>query len=194
MRLKQPMCTSTGVTLVEVMIAVAILITIALGVAQLMAMATRAMSRGRVHTTAVILAAAKMEELRSLAWTFEPNAPGAPALPRSDRETDLSLPDRPPGGRGLQPSPPGTLATNTPQYVDFMDASGRWAGNDTNAPATAAFVRRWAVAPLPEDPDRSLVLHVLVSTVADESARGAAWRRRSGTEALLVSVRTRRAQ
>jgi len=183
-----------GVTLVEVLIAVAILTTIALGVAQLIAMAAAAMSRARLHTTAVILAAARMDELRALAWTFEPTDRGVPALPRSDRDTDLSRPDRPPGGRGLQPSPAGTLAANTPPYVDFLDVSGRWVGNGPTAPATAAFVRRWSVTPLSEDPDRTLVLHVLVTTAVEDKARAVAWRRRSGTEALLASVRTRWAQ
>ena len=185
---------TSGLTLVEVLIAVAILTTIALGVAQLIAMSTTAMSRARLHTTAVILAAARMDELRSLAWTLAPTDRGVPALPRSDRDTDLSRPDRPPGGRGLQPSPTGTLATNTPLYVDFLDASGRWVGNDATAPATAAFVRRWSVTPLSEDPDRTLVLHVLVATVAEDQGRAGSWRRRSGTEALLTSVRTRWAQ
>ncbi len=72
MRTRNQILDADGVSLVEVLIAVAILTTIALGVAQLIAMATAAMSRARVHTMAVILAAAKMDELRSLAWTFEP--------------------------------------------------------------------------------------------------------------------------
>ena len=195
MRTRNRIIDAGGVSLVEVLIAVAILTTIALGVAQLIAMATAAMSRARVHTMAVILAAAKMDELRSLAWTFEPTGLGVPALPRSDRDTDLSRPDHPPGGRGLQPSPAGTLATNTPAYVDFLDASGRWVGNDTTtALATAVFVRRWSVTPLSEDPDRTLVLHVLVTTTAEDRVRAGTWRRRSGTEALLASVRTRWAQ
>lgn len=194
MRTTNQILDADGVSLVEVLIAVAILTTIALGVAQLIAMATAATSRARLHAMAVILAAAKMDELRSLAWTFEPTGPGVPALPRSDRDTDLSRPGYPPGGRGLQPSPAGTLATNTPQYVDFLDMHGRWVGNDTPAPATAVFVRRWSVTPLSEDPDRTLVLHVLVAATAEDRARVGTWRRRSGTEALLASARTRWAQ
>jgi hypothetical protein len=194
MRTRNQILNGDGVSLVEVLIAVAILTTIALGVAQLIVMATAATSHARLHTMAVILAAAKMDELRSLAWTFEPAGPGVPALPRSDRDTDLSQPGHPPGGRGLQSSPAGTLVTNTPSYVDFLDTHGRWVGNDTTAPANAVFVRRWSVTPLPEDPDRTLVLHVLVTTSADDQARAGGWRRRSGTEALLASARTRWAQ
>jgi prepilin-type N-terminal cleavage/methylation domain-containing protein len=194
MRSRHQIFGGAGMTLVEVLIALAILTTIALGVAQLIALATSAMSRARLHTSAVILAAARMDELRSLAWTFAPADRGVPAAPRSDRETDLSRPDRPPGGRGLQPSPAGTLATNTPPYVDFLDAYGRWVGNDTTAPANAVFVRRWSVTPLSDDPDRTLVLHVLVTTNAEDQLRAGAWRRRSGTDALLASVRTRWAQ
>src|SRR6187551_3960209 len=112
MRTRNQILDADGVSLVEVLVAIAILTTIALGVAQLIAMATAATSRARLHTSAVILAAARMDELRSLAWTFAPTDRGVPALPRSDRDTDLSRPDRPPGGRGLQSSPAGTLATN----------------------------------------------------------------------------------
>ena len=194
MRTGNQILDADGMSLVEVLVAIAILTTIALGVAQLIAMATAATSRARLHTAAVILAAARMDELRSLAWTFEPTSPGVAALQRSDRDTDLSRPDHPPGGRGLQPSPAGTLATNTPPYVDFLDAYGRWVGNDTATPATAVFVRRWSVTPLHEDPDRTLVLHVLVTTTAEDQARAGTWRQRSGPEALLASVRTRWAQ
>jgi hypothetical protein len=50
------------------------------------------------------------------------------------------------------------------------------------------------VTPLSEDPDRTLVLHVLVTTSAEDQARAGTWRQRSGTEALLATVRTRWAQ
>ena len=134
MRSRNQILDADGVTLVEVLIAVAILTTIALGVAQLIAMATAAMSRARLHTTAVILAAAKMDELRSLAWTLRADRSAVCRRCRDPIATPtLSRPDHPPGGRGLQPSPAGTLATNTPPYVDFLDASGRWVGNDATA-------------------------------------------------------------
>jgi prepilin-type N-terminal cleavage/methylation domain-containing protein len=192
-RIRQP-SRSSGFTLVEVLIAVAIFIIIAVGVAQLIAVATRAIRAAREQSSAVILAAAKMDQLRSLAWTYEPAAPGVPAVPRSDRTTDVSHPNHAPDGAGLQASPAGALGTNVPPYVDYLDDAGRFVGHDADPPANAVFVRRWAVWPLPADPERTLVLQVLVTTVRDDRSRAAEWNGRTGVEALLVSVRTRKGQ
>ncbi len=192
-RIRRP-SRSSGFTLVEVLIAVAIFITIAVGVAQLVAVSTRAIRASREHSSAVIFAAAKMDQLRSLAWAYEPPAPGVPAVPRSDRATDVSHPNHAPDGAGLQASPAGTLGTNMPPYVDYLDDAGRWVGHDSDPPANAVFIRRWAVWPLPADPERTLVLQVLVTTVRDDRSRAAEWNGRTGVEAVLVSVRTRKAQ
>ena len=182
-----------GFTLVEVLIAVAIFITIALGVAQLIAVATRAMRAAREHTTAVILAAAKMDELRSLAWTYEPPVPGVPALPRSDRD-DRREPSRPcrRTERDCRRRRRERSARTCRRYVDYLDDAGRWVGHDSDPPADAVFIRRWAVRPLPADPERTLVLQVLVTTVRDDRSRDRG-RTAYGVEALLVSVRTRKA-
>jgi prepilin-type N-terminal cleavage/methylation domain-containing protein len=182
-----------GFTLVEVLIAVAILITIAAGVAQLIAVATRAIRAAREHSSAVVLAAAKMDQLRSLAWAYEPSISGR-AVPRSDRTTDISHPNHAATGAGLDGSPAGALGANTPPYVDYIDEAGRWVGHDADPPANAVFIRRWAVRPLPADPERTLVLQVLVTTVRHDRSRVTAWSGRTGVEALLVSVRTRKAQ
>ena len=185
---------STGFTLVEVLIAVAIFITIALGVAQLIAVSTRAMRAAREQTSTVILAAAKMDELRALAWTYESALPGQPAVPRSDRTTDLSDPGHADDGAGLEASPPDALRSNVPPWVDYLDDAGRWVGHDSDPPADAVFIRRWSVRPLPADPERTLVLQVLVTTVRDDRSRSTPWSSRTGAEALLVSVRTRKGQ
>ena len=176
------------------LIAVAIFVAIAVGIAQLIAVSTSAIRAAREQTTAVVLAAAKVDQLRSLAWTYEPSAPGVPAIPRSDRTTDVSQPGLASGGAGLQASSPASLVTNTTNYVDYLDAAGRWLGHDSAPPARAVFVRRWSVRPLPDAPERTLVLQVLVTTVRDDRSRSAPWSRRTGADALLVSVRTRTGQ
>ena len=165
---------SAGFTLVEVLIAVAIFITIAVGVAQLIAVATRAIRAAREHSSAVILAAAKMDQLRSLAWTYEPPAPGVPSG-SAIRSRDRRQPSEPCRGleRDWQASPAGTLGANMPPYVDYLDDAGRWVGHDADPPANAVFIRRWAVWPLPADPERTLVLQVLVTTVRDDRSRAA---------------------
>ena len=185
---------SAGFTLVEVLVAVAIFITLSVGVAQLIAVATRAVRAARERTSAAILAGAKMEQLRSLAWTYFPPEAGDPALARSDRTTDVSHPAHGSNGTGLQLSPVDTLESNTPPYVDYVDGAGRWVGHGSVPPSSAVFIRRWAVQPLANDPERTLVLQVLVTTVRDDRSRTAAWSGASGVDAMLVSVLTRKGQ
>ena len=185
---------ASGFTLVEVLIAVAIFITLSVGVAQLIAVATGAVRAARERTSAAILAGAKMEQLRSLAWTYFPPEAGDPALARSDRTTDVSHPAHASNGAGLQASPVGTLGSNTPPYVDYVDGAGRWVGHGSDPPPSAVFIRRWAVQPLATDPERTLVLQVLVTTVRDDRSRTAAWSGAAGIDAVLVSVLTRKGQ
>ena len=89
---------SSGFSLVEVLISMAILTAVSLGVAQLFAVSTRAnlVARGQTSTTA--LAEQKLEQLRSLTWGFDVEGQG---LPVSDTTTDLSVdPPAATGGRG----------------------------------------------------------------------------------------------
>jgi len=181
-----------GFTLIEVLVAIALLVAIAVGMAQLAAIATGAMRASREQTSTVILAAAKMDQLRALTLSYEPIRI-EPAIPMTDLATNVSHPTFARDGPGLRPSPSGTLAANVPPYVDYLDEAGTWVGNDSEPPPGAAFIRRWAIVPLPADPDRTLVLQVLVTTVhLDRSRSPGSWRQRTGPEALLVSVRTRR--
>jgi prepilin-type N-terminal cleavage/methylation domain-containing protein len=186
--------TAAGFTLVEVLVAIALFVTMATGVAQLVAVATRAMRASREQTMAVMLAAARMDQLRALEWSYAAADVSDPIVERSDFTTHLSTPDLSAGGSGLRASPDNALAENVPPFVDYLDDRGRWVGDGTAIPPTAVFIRRWLVRPLAAAPDRSLVLQVLVTTVRAERSRGRAWSARSGGEALLTSVRTRARQ
>jgi hypothetical protein len=164
-------------------------------VAHLVTAALGAVRASSEQSSTAIMAAAKMEELRSLAWTYEPSEPGVAGTLRSDRTTDLSRPDRPArAGAGLSLSPSGSLYLNTPPFVDYLDEAGRWVGNGNDPPEGAVFIRRWAVVPLAADPERTLVLHVLATTVRHEQGRPSGQRGRTGIETLLVSARTRLGQ
>jgi hypothetical protein len=58
-------------------------------------------------------------------------------------------------------------------------------------------VRRWSVQPLPTNPNNTLILQVLVSPISNERVRlqgGANSLRRLPGDALLVSVKTRKAR
>ena len=179
-----------GFTIVEVLIASALLIAVSAGVGHLIGVATMRGRDARLQTCTALLAAARMEQLRALAWGYEPGFETG-KVPRSDTATDLSTSLPTQNGPGLAPSPPDTLSTNVPPYVDYLGARGQWVGAGPSPPPAAVFIRRWAVRPLPDDPARTLILSVLVTTVAQEAARAAPWSARSQDETLLVAVRTR---
>jgi prepilin-type N-terminal cleavage/methylation domain-containing protein len=181
-----------GFTLVEVLIAIGLFVTIATGVAQLVAVATRAMRTAREQTMTVMLAAAKMDQLRALEWTYERADLGDPIVERSDRTTDLGSPAMSGGGRGLSPSPVDALSSSADGFADYLDDRGGWVGAGSAIPPGAVFVRRWSIRPLAAAPDRALVMQVLVATVKEERSRARPWSGRSGAEALLTTVRTRK--
>jgi prepilin-type N-terminal cleavage/methylation domain-containing protein len=183
----------SGFTIVEVLVALLIIAVMAAGTAQLFAVSIRATHAARNQTSTTVLAAQKMEQLRSLTWGFDEAGSG---LPVSDLTTTLAAEPPSGAGAGLNPSPPGTLDQNVAGYVDYLDPRGQWVGTGAAPPATAVYIRRWSIEPLPTNPNNTLVFQVLVTTVKRESeAPGAAGgRRRMADDALLVSVKTRKAR
>ena len=176
-----------GFSLVEVMVSAGLLVSVAVGVSQVLGLAVRASHAARVRTVSTLLAAQKMEQLRSLTWGYAWSAPGVRQLV-SDASTDLSSDPPTDAGRGLLPSPPGTLDANVPLYVDYLNADGHTLGGGATPPATAVYIRRWAVQPHPADQDNILVLQVLVTTTRTPTRRaGTTW-----GDARLVTARTRR--
>jgi len=183
---------SHGFSLVEVMVAMGLLTVVSLGVAQLFALSTRAnvIAKGQTSTTA--MAEQKLEQLRSLTWGFDQSGQG---LPVSDTTSNLSVTPPTQNGSGLNPSPVDSLEQNTSGFVDFVDGAGTWVGTGTTPPATAVYIRRWSIQPLPVNPNNTLVIQVLVTPVTSEMARVASSfsRTRMAGDALLVTVRTRKA-
>jgi prepilin-type N-terminal cleavage/methylation domain-containing protein len=184
---------SSGFTLVEVLVALALLTIVSVGIVWLFTMAIDAGRTSRERTMAVPLASAKLEQLRSLEWRAEVTAMGTTS--RSDLTTNLSVDPIADGGPGLSESPPGTLDASLPPFVDYLDRFGRWIGTGASPPAGAVYIRRWAVRPLATDPDRTLALQVLVTTVARERSRPLpaphSW---GGDDVLLATMITRRAR
>jgi hypothetical protein len=177
----------TGFGLVEVMVSAGLLVTVAVGVSQLLGLAVRASHAARVRTVSTLLAAQKMEQLRSLTWSYAWTAPGVRQLV-SDVSTDLSTDPPTDAGRGLLPSPPGTLDANVPLYVDYVNADGNTLGGGATPPAAAVYTRRWAVQGHSADPDNMLVLQVLVMATRTRTGRAdTTW-----GDARLATVRTRR--
>jgi prepilin-type N-terminal cleavage/methylation domain-containing protein len=184
---------SRGFSLVEVLVAMGLLTVVSLGVAQLFALSTRAnvIAKGATSTTA--MAEQKLEQLRALTWGFDLAGQG---LPLSDTTTNLTVTPPTHDGSGLNPSPSDSLEQNTTGFVDFLDGSGNWVGTGSTPPATAVYIRRWSIQPLPTNPNNTLVIQVLVTPVTNEQARvdSSFTRRRMAGDALLVTVRTRKAQ
>jgi hypothetical protein len=78
--------------------------------------------------------------------------------------------------------------------VDYLDKYGTELGGGGNPPPTTVYVRRWAVQPLPTNPNNTLVLQVLVAPLAtrvdnDNSTNVV----RNAQEARFVTVKTRKA-
>jgi hypothetical protein len=181
-----------GTTLVEVLVALALLVAVSIGVAQLFGVA---IASGRIsfdRTMAVALAAGKMEELRALEWRYEAG-PSSALTARTDVSTDLSVQPISAGGPGLAESPTGTLDASTPPYVDYLDRHGHWAGTGATPPSGAVYVRRWAIHHWGADPSRLITLQVLVTTVARERVRAPlvphTW---NGHDVLLATMMARR--
>jgi prepilin-type N-terminal cleavage/methylation domain-containing protein len=114
----------SGFTLLEVMVALLLLTGAFLAVAQLLVVAGRAADQSRTTAIAVMLAAQKLEHLRSLAWAYDIDG------------TPLD---------GLDLSPPGALAADAAGFVDYLDDEGTPVGAGPPPPAQALFVRRWSV-------------------------------------------------
>ena len=171
-----------GFTLMEVLVATALLCVAALGGVQLVAVATGMMSRARTDSVATGLASSRMEQLRALRFEFD----GAGARV-TDLTTDVSAQPVATGGSGLAVSGAATLDGNVPGYADFLDRNGTWIGNGPSPPAGTAFVRRWAIEATDAGGDL-LVLQVLVRPVASGSADGS---QRVTGEARLVTLRAR---
>ena len=189
MALAESRCASTrGFSVVEVLVATAIMASALVGLAQLFLISTRANMSARTATMASVLAQQKMEQLRGLAWTF--NAAGQAV---SDFAANLTVvPERPGGGVGLSASPAGALGANTAGYVDYLDRTGNWVGTGAQPVPGTVYIRRWSITPVPMDPNNLIVLQVRVLHV---NGRAAAPRdgARLPDDSHVVCLRARRA-
>jgi prepilin-type N-terminal cleavage/methylation domain-containing protein len=177
----------SGFSLIEICVALLLLAILLNGVANLFIVSIRTTDAARVQGVATMLADQKVEELRGLAWAVDVNGQLV-----SDVTTDLSVEPATNAGGGLRSSPASALDTNTTGYVDYLDTAGTWVGTGSSPPAAARYIRRWSIQALPEDPQGSVIVQVLVTTVVgDLHAR--APRLRLAEDALVTTVWSRRA-
>lgn len=157
--------TGQGFTLIEVLVAVALIALLASGALVLTVTAARSLERSRLQTTAVELARSRLDQLMSLPWGY--GSGYAPAA-RADNVTDLSPAAAAATGRGLS-SPEGALGENTAGFVDHADRTGGWVGNDVTPTGGARFTRRWFARQVPGMPDL-LIIGVQVIDLRGEVA------------------------
>jgi type II secretory pathway pseudopilin PulG len=166
-----------GFSLLEAIVATGLMAGALASLGQMLAISVANNRSARARSDATVLAEQKMEQLRGLTWGID-----ALGTAISDTTTDTSAAvEVPRGGTGLSLSPGDTLTSNTVGWVDYVDQSGNAVGGGTETPPGAAYVRRWAIEPLPANPADTIVIHVLVTT-------------RTGRreEARLTSIRTRK--
>jgi type II secretory pathway pseudopilin PulG len=177
-----------GFSIVEVLVATGLLAAALVALAELFVIATNANRGARATTMATTLAEQKIEQLRGLTWGFD-----TLGLPLTDTTSNITAsPSTPSGGSGLSPSPANTLGANTQGFVDYLDGLGNWVGAGSEPPATAVYIRRWSIEPLPTNPNNTLVFQVLVTRVRDRGAANQGNVRRLPEEARMVSVKTRK--
>jgi prepilin-type N-terminal cleavage/methylation domain-containing protein len=179
-----------GFSIIEVLVATSVITVAVAALAQLFAISTRANSSAKTMTFASMLAQQKMEQLRGLTWGFD-----VLGLPMTDTSTNTTvMPESPVGGTGLSPSPEGSLGKNTAGYCDFLDRNGQWLSGGATPPLGTFYVRRWAIEPLPTNPNNTIVLQVMVTRAGGRNdVATTSTAARMPDEARLVSVKTRKA-
>lgn len=179
----------SGFSLIEVIVAVAVLATGLVAVAQMFALSTNTNRTARWASIGTTLAQQKIEQLRGLAWGFD-----ALGLPQSDFSSNLTVaPPAASGGLGLSASPQNALVSNTPGYVDYLNAAGTWVGTGSTPVSGTVFVRRWSVEPLPTNPNNTLIIQVVVQKLRAGAADTQQTAGRVPDEVRLVTLKTRKA-
>jgi type II secretory pathway pseudopilin PulG len=179
-----------GFSIVEVLVATGLLATALVALAQLFAIATTTNAAARNSTITMILAEQKIEQLRSLQYTFD-----RAGLPVQDTNTDTAV--YPPvefGGKGLAPHTENTLRASYDGYVDYLDPSGRTLGGGTVVPDNTAYIRRWSVEPLPTNPNNVVILQVLVTRQRERGTGNLGSVSRGPQEARLMTIKSRKVQ
>ena len=132
-----PFTRDSGFTLIETIVATAIVATALVALAHLFTLGAAQSLHNRYALSALTAAQGKLRQLQAATWSYSGAAPE------------------------LLASPVDALLDDVDGYVDYFDTNARIVAS--SARANAAYVRRWSIQPLTAgDPD-TLVLHVCVS-------------------------------
>ena len=152
-----------GFTLLETVVATAILVTAIAGISQLFLLGVGHTRSSGSRGAALAAAQAKLEALRSRVLAYGPSG---------ERVTDPAL----------AASPPDSLTKAAAGYVDALDVAGHTVDIDGGE---LAFERRWAVSVLDDFEPEALAIEVCVYRAPATGAGPAA------AEACLSTIRTR---
>src|SRR5690349_9855486 len=115
----------SGFTLIEVLVALVLLASVALILVDLTCRAVSLTDRARRQAVMTAMAAERVEQLMGLDWGL---GDATTAAPVTDTGTDLTRTPRAGGGAGLAVSPGDALTANVMGYSDFADRRGTWIG------------------------------------------------------------------
>ena len=153
-----------GFSLVEVLVAMALVASTAIGLAELFVVSSQVTHAARISSVATLAAESKRAELRARPWAYV----GSAVL--SDD--------------GLAVSPSTALTVSVAGFVDYVDVSGLPIAYALQPSSNSVYVRRWSIQPLPADPANTLVLQVVAAPVTRPLSR----------DVHLVSILARTAQ
>jgi prepilin-type N-terminal cleavage/methylation domain-containing protein len=169
-----------GFTLVEVVVAMALVTVVGLSVATAL-VASRAIAvHDREQAIGRVAAQARLATLTSFAFDTIVGADGT-AVAVTDTTSDVTVEPFGPGGTGLRASPADALWRDCAGYVDYLDVTGRSVGAGAGDRTGAAYVRRWAIGRHGADAGEVALVAVLVAPVST-AARVAA----AGDDARLI--------
>jgi hypothetical protein len=141
-----------GFSLIETLVASALVASVLIGLAHLIAVGAHQSLRSRRAAAGVAFVQSKLEELRNATWGYDHNG--------------MSV-----SGDALATSPPSSLTEDTPGYVDYVSPHGEVVALD--GPDLPDFARRWSIAMFDaSDPD-TLILHVCGYGVRGRAGRDA---------------------
>jgi prepilin-type N-terminal cleavage/methylation domain-containing protein len=131
-----------GMSLIELMIALGILLVVSVGILSMaMISITTTENQGHLAARTAEYAQDKIEQLLGLAFTDcngTTTCTDTTAIDTTTNSYTLGT-----GGTGLAAG--GSLTAATNGYVDYLDANGNPLGGGTNAPATWSYQRMWLI-------------------------------------------------
>jgi len=133
-----------GFTLLETVVATGVLVTALVGLAQLLALTARSTREAGDQTAVLTAAQDQIEALRSRDFGYGP---------LGEAITDP----------GLDPTGGGSLGSDTPGFVDHLNASGEVVDVDRDGHG-AVWTRRWRLTPVDTFAPEALIVEVCVFT------------------------------